>query len=38
MTVRGRWGPKHMNGKIGNGGRQLALETVNGDIELRKAN
>jgi hypothetical protein len=38
MTVRGRWGPKHMNGKIGNGGRELALETVNGDIELRRAN
>lgn len=38
MTVRGRWGPKRMNGKIGSGGRELALETVNGDIELRKAN
>jgi hypothetical protein len=38
MTVRGRWGPKHMNGKIGRGGRELDLETVNGDIELRKVN
>jgi hypothetical protein len=38
MTVRGKWGPKRMNGKIGNGGRELALETVNGDIELRRAN
>lgn len=38
MTVRGRWGPKHMNGKIGNGGRELSLETVNGDIELRRLN
>ena len=38
MTVRGRWGPKHMNGKIGSGGRELALQTVNGDIELRKTN
>jgi DUF4097 and DUF4098 domain-containing protein YvlB len=38
MTVRGRWGPKHMNGKIGGGGRELTLETVNGDIELRRAN
>ena len=38
MTVRGRWGPKHMNGKIGNGGRGLSLETVNGDIELRRLN
>ena len=36
MTVRGRWGPKRMNGKIGNGGRELALQTVNGDIELRR--
>lgn len=38
MTVRGRWGPKRMNGKIGNGGRELSLETVNGDIELRRLN
>jgi DUF4097 and DUF4098 domain-containing protein YvlB len=38
MTVRGRWGPKRMNGKIGNGGRELALQTVNGDIELRRGN
>ncbi len=38
MTVRGRWGPKRMNGKIGSGGRELALQTVNGDIELRKRN
>jgi DUF4097 and DUF4098 domain-containing protein YvlB len=38
MTVRGRWGPKHMNGKIGSGGRELALQTVNGDIELKRAN
>ncbi len=36
MTVSGRWGPRHMKGKIGSGGRQLALETVNGDIELRR--
>jgi hypothetical protein len=38
MTMRGRWSPRHMNGKIGSGGRELALETVNGDIELRRAN
>jgi DUF4097 and DUF4098 domain-containing protein YvlB len=38
MTVSGRWGPRRMNGRIGNGGRELALETVNGDIELRKSN
>lgn len=38
MTVRGRWGPKRMNGKIGTGGRELALQTVNGDIELKRTN
>lgn len=38
MTVRGKWGPRRMNGKIGNGGRELALESVNGDIELRRVN
>ena len=36
MMVRGKWGPKRVNGTIGNGGRELALSTVNGDIELRK--
>ena len=38
MTIRGKWGPRRMNGKIGNGGRELTLDTVNGDIELRKLN
>ncbi|MGQ0815721.1 MAG: DUF4097 family beta strand repeat-containing protein [Gemmatimonadota bacterium] len=38
MTVRGRFGPKRVTGKIGNGGRELTLSTVNGDIELGKAN
>jgi hypothetical protein len=38
MMIRGRWGPKHMNGRIGNGGRELSLETVNGDIEIRRLN
>jgi hypothetical protein len=37
MTVSGKWGPRSMRGKIGRGGRELALETVNGDIELRRA-
>lgn len=36
VTMRGRWGPKQFNGTIGNGGRSLALETVNGAITLRK--
>jgi hypothetical protein len=36
LTVQGRFGPKRVNGKIGNGGRELELSTVNGNIELRK--
>ncbi len=34
LTVSGRWGPKSLNGKIGNGGRELKLNTVNGGIRL----
>ena len=34
LTVRGKWGPKSMNGTIGDGGRSLKLSTVNGDIEI----
>ncbi|MGH7701085.1 MAG: DUF4097 family beta strand repeat-containing protein [Gemmatimonadales bacterium] len=37
VTVRGRFGPKSVRGTIGNGGRTLHLETVNGSITLRKA-
>jgi hypothetical protein len=37
LTVTGRFGPRHMRGTIGNGGRQLRLTTVNGSIRLRKA-
>ena len=36
LTVRGRFGPKRVSGTIGNGGRTLALSTVNGSIELRR--
>ncbi len=36
VTVTGRFGPRRMNGTIGNGGRTLHLETVNGGIRLRK--
>jgi hypothetical protein len=36
LEVRGRFGPKRVSGKVGNGGRDLELATVNGDIELRK--
>jgi len=36
LTVQGRFGPKRLNGRIGNGGRTLSLTTVNGEIELRQ--
>ncbi|MDQ2670160.1 MAG: DUF4097 family beta strand repeat-containing protein [Gemmatimonadota bacterium] len=36
VTVRGRWGPRRMTGTIGSGGRELELETVNGEIEIRR--
>ena len=38
MTIKGRWGPKRVTGRIGSGGRELTLSTVNGDIELKKTN
>jgi hypothetical protein len=34
LTVSGRWGPKSINGRIGNGGPQLKMTTVNGGIKL----
>lgn len=37
LTVSGRWGPKSLNGRIGSGGRQLKLTTVNGGIHLRSS-
>ena len=36
LMVRGRFGPKRMSGTIGRGGRELALGTVNGNIEIRR--
>ncbi len=36
LTVRGKWGPKRMTGKIGSGGRGLVLSTVNGGMEIRQ--
>ncbi|NNG17091.1 MAG: DUF4097 family beta strand repeat protein, partial [Gemmatimonadales bacterium] len=36
LTVRGRFGPRRISGTIGDGGRRLDLETVNGNISLRK--
>ncbi|HET9387459.1 MAG TPA: DUF4097 family beta strand repeat-containing protein, partial [Gemmatimonadales bacterium] len=37
VLVTGKFGPRRMNGKIGNGGRSLSLSTVNGGIRLRKS-
>jgi len=37
LTVQGRFGPRSMRGTLGRGGHELALETVNGSIELHKA-
>jgi len=37
VTITGRWGPRKMHGTIGKGGRTLRLDTVNGDITLRKS-
>jgi len=37
LTIRGKWGPRRMNGTIGQGGRSLSLSTVNGSMELKKA-
>ena len=36
LTIRGRWGPRRMQGTIGEGGRSLILSTVNGSMELRR--
>jgi hypothetical protein len=36
ITVRGRFMNRRMSGRVGNGGRTLDLETVNGSIRLRK--
>ncbi len=36
ITVQGRVSKRRLTGTIGSGGRQLALETVNGGIEIKK--
>jgi hypothetical protein len=38
ITLQGRVNPRRMRATIGKGGRRLRLETVNGSVELRKAN
>jgi hypothetical protein len=35
LTVQGQFGPKHVTGTIGSGGRTITLKTVNGAIRLR---
>lgn len=37
LTIQGRWGPRHLRGTIGEGGRSLRLSTVNGGISLRSS-
>ncbi len=36
VTVQGRFGRSSMEGRIGQGGRELDLNTVNGNVEIRK--
>jgi len=36
ITLTGRINPKHLEGRIGQGGRELRLHTVNGGIHLRQ--
>ena len=36
VTVQGSMSPRELRGRIGNGGRTLEMETVNGSIEIRK--
>jgi len=36
LTVQGRFGPRSVNGTLGSGGRTLEINTVNGDVVLRR--
>lgn len=36
LTVQGSMGGRRVEGRIGSGGRELRVETVNGSVELRK--
>lgn len=36
ISVQGRLSPRHLLGRIGQGGRQLEMETVNGSIRIRQ--
>jgi hypothetical protein len=35
ITIQGRWGPRTASGRIGAGGQELSLTTVNGSLALR---
>jgi DUF4097 and DUF4098 domain-containing protein YvlB len=37
LTIQGRFSNRSMTGTIGDGGRDLNLETVNGSIRLKKS-
>ena len=36
ITLQGRLNPRHLRTRLGNGGRQIKLTTVNGNVELRR--
>jgi hypothetical protein len=38
IEVRKKWGPRSAEGRLGHGGRELALNTVNGGIRITKGN
>jgi hypothetical protein len=38
LQVKGRFGSRRLSGRLGDGGRELHLETVNGGIRLRSGN
>lgn len=37
VQLSGRFGPRRAEGTVGRGGREIEMETVNGDIELKKS-
>ncbi|HET7442101.1 MAG TPA: hypothetical protein VFJ47_12425 [Terriglobales bacterium] len=36
LTVSGMLGGRKLDGRVGNGGRELVVQTVNGNAELRR--
>jgi hypothetical protein len=37
ITIQGKFGPKSLSGTVGNGGRELKVETTNGSVALKKS-